>query len=150
MTGNMNVKLTKDVVIDEETTEYKYSLVGDFTLNFSNHGTTTVTPPTVDDGDYDKITLLLVVRDLHENTSYREVLEIPYFTEDIEIVKGEHTFRYDSEQRKIYISPIAVNYLLGIIDYEKVENPDRTMSFGTTLAGDVEVAIKILYLPEIL
>ena len=150
ITGGMDIKLARETTEDKVTTEHKYSLTGSFNLTFSGHGTTTVTPPTVQDGEHKKVNLLLVVRDLYENSSYREELDIPYFTEDIEIEKDTHIFRYDSEQRKFYISPDAVNYMLGIINYEKVENPDRTISFSTTLPSGVELHVKILYTPEIL
>ena len=150
MSGNMDIKLNKIVVENKKTNTSNYSLTGNFALTFSGHGTTTVTPPVVAEDEYKKINIWLVVRNLNENTSYREVLEIPYFTENVEIEKGDHIFRYDTDTKKVYISPIAVNYLLGIIDYEKVDNPDRTMSFNSTLASGIEVSVKILYMPSII
>ena len=150
ISGDMDIKLGRETTQNQVTTEHKYSLTGSFGLAFSGHGTTTVTPPTVQEGEYKKINLLLVVRDLYENSSYREVLEIPYFTEDIEIESGNQIFRYESTQHKFYISPDAVNYMLGIINYEKIENPDRTISFSGTIPSGVELSVKILYTPEIL
>ncbi len=150
ITGDMDIKLGRETTQNQVTIEHNYSLTGSFNLAFSGHGTTTVTPPTVQDGEHKKISLLLVVRDLYENSSYREVLEIPYFTEDIEIVKDTHIFRYEATQHKFYISPDAVNYMLGIINYEKIENPDRTISFSDTLSSGIEISVKILYTPEIL
>ena len=150
ITGNTDIKLSKQTKENNKTNNHKYSLVGNFSLAFSDFNTTSVTPPTIAEDEYKKITVLLVVRNLNENSSHREVLEIPELTENAEIVDGEHIFRYDTETKKIYISPIAVNYLLGIVDYEVVENPDRTMSFNTTLPTGVELSIKIAYIPPIL
>ena len=150
MSGDMDIKLSKIVVENKKTNTSNYSLTGNFAIAFSGHDTTTVTLPTIAEDEYKKINIWLVVRDLNENSSYREVLEIPYFTENVEIEKGDHIFRYDVDTKKVYISPIAVNYLLGIINYEKVDNPDRTMSFTSTLPSGLEVSVKILYMPSII
>lgn len=150
ITGDLDIKLGKTVASGYTTKYSRYSLDGEFNLTFSNWNSTIVTQPSIDGSEAKNVDIYLIVSDLYENSSYTEVLEIPHIKEDIEIVKGEHKFRYTVSNNKVYISPLAVNSLLGIVDGNKVDNPDRTMSFSAEISATLTVTVKILYLPKVI
>ncbi|MBE5738756.1 MAG: hypothetical protein E7354_03430 [Clostridiales bacterium] len=148
--GDMEISFGRDVVIDTHPAHNDYKLNADFDLTISDWGTTVVNMPTVTNEEGKTIKLVIIANTLSENSSYNDTLNIPYITEDIEIVDGEYTFRYKVDTHKLYFSPQITNALLGIENGEYVDNKETKITLSATISPTLTVSATIIYLPLII